>query len=43
MVGCTEPATAALNAVTLKADKGVKEKLKARTQSATGTAKLFLR
>jgi hypothetical protein len=28
MVGCTEPATAALNTVKLKADKGVKEKLK---------------
>lgn len=28
MVGCTEPATAALNTVTLQVDKGVKEKLK---------------
>jgi hypothetical protein len=28
MVGCTEPATAALNTVTLRVDKGVKEKLK---------------
>ena len=27
MVGCTEPATAALNTVTLQVDKGVKEKL----------------
>ena len=28
MVGCTEAATAALNTVTLKVDKGAKEKLK---------------
>ena len=28
MVGCTEPATAALNTVTLQVDKGAKEKLK---------------
>jgi len=28
MVGCTEPGTAALNTVTIKVDKGVKEKLK---------------
>ena len=28
MMGCTEPASAALNKVTLKIDKGVKEKLK---------------
>jgi hypothetical protein len=27
MVDCTEPATAALNTVTLQVDKGVKEKL----------------
>jgi len=28
MVGCTEPGTTALNMVTIKVDKGVKEKLK---------------
>jgi hypothetical protein len=28
MVGCTEPATAALDTVTFQVDKGVKEKLK---------------
>jgi hypothetical protein len=28
MVGCTEPATATLNTVTLQVDKGAKEKLK---------------
>ena len=28
MVGCTEPGTAVLNTVTIKVDKGVKEKLK---------------
>jgi hypothetical protein len=28
MMGCTEPATAALNTVTLQVDMGVKENLK---------------
>jgi len=28
MVGCTEPATTAMNTIALQVDKGVKEKLK---------------